>query len=70
MFLGTILVAGLTLCRVNLSATGATARLWRLQNPFLALSGVYLVAYFAKLAKRLVRRLEDLGLKVTVSQAA
>jgi hypothetical protein len=30
----------------------------------------YLVAYFAKLAKRLVRRLEDLGLKVTVSQAA
>ncbi len=47
LVLSIILFAGLVVCRRNIGASGAAARMWRVENPFLVLAAVYLAGYFA-----------------------
>jgi hypothetical protein len=45
--LALIVGVGLLLSPTNLGGTGPTSRIWRVRNPFLVLSLVYLAAYYA-----------------------
>lgn len=47
LLLAALVVGGLVASRRNIGASGPTARMWRVDNPFLFLAGVYLAAYFA-----------------------
>jgi hypothetical protein len=47
LLLAALVIAGLLASRRTLGASGPAARMWRVDNPFLALAGVYLIAFFA-----------------------
>lgn len=46
LLLGVLLFGALVVSRRNVGATGPAARVWRVDNPFLFVAGLYLAAYF------------------------
>ena len=46
LLLAILVIGGLVLSRRNVGASGPAARMWRVDNPFLVVSGIYFAAYF------------------------